>query len=110
MNTDTRLAIAENIFDVEARLQSILFAVFLVMRGLTVGEKDYVTGDPTPFSLFTVTGVLIVFGGIIMLLALRAVTTKVPPSERTVWWLVWTFRIKLVVVFIVVPIVAWWLV
>lgn len=110
MNSETRLAIAENIFDIEARLQGILFAIFLVMRGLAVGEKGYVTGDVVPYWLFTLTVVLLIFGGGILALALRAVTAKVPPSEGTIWWLIWSFRLKVGIVFFVVPIVTWWLV
>ena len=108
MNPDARLAIAEKIFDIEARLQGILFAVFLVMRGLYAGEQGHDTGDPVPFWLFTVTLMLIIFGGVILALALCAVTTKTPPTDRTSWWLVAFFRIKLGLVFFVIPLAAWW--
>ena len=107
VNPDTRLAIAEKIFNIEAGLQGILFAVFLVMRGLYAGEQHYDTGDPIPFWLFTVTGALIILGGAIMALTLCAVTTKTPPTERKSWWIVTLFRIKLGLVFFVIPLASW---
>ena len=110
MNADTRLAIGENIFEIEVRLQSLLFSLFLVMRGLTAGETPYVTGDQVPYWLLTLTTALLVFGVIILAFASRAVMAQAPPSERTVWWLVWGFRLKLGVVFFAIPLVAWWLV
>ena len=101
MDPDNRLSITGKIFDIEASLQGILFAVFFVMRGIYAGEKDFITGDYTiPFWLFTATGTLLLLGGVIVALALSHVTTRTPPTEHKFCCLVRLFRLKLGLVFL----------
>ena len=108
MDPDNKLSITGKIFDVEASLQGILFAVFFLMRGIYAGEAKFFTGDyMLPFWLFTVTGSLILLGGVIMAMAFSHVRSKIPPTENKLWWIVALFRCKLGTVFFVVPIVSW---
>ena len=108
MDPDSRLSIIGKIFDVEASLQGILFAVFFVMRGIYAGEAKFITGDyAVPFWLLTVTGSLIILGGFIMAMAFSHVTSKKPPTENKLWWVVALFRCKLGLIFFVIPIFSW---
>ena len=108
MDPDNRLSITGKIFDIEASLQGILFAVFFVMRGIYAGEKAFITGNHTgPFVLFTTTGALILLGGVLMAMAWSHVTAHTPPTENKLRWLVAFFRVKLGLVFFVIPLVSW---
>lgn len=107
MDPDNNLSITGKIFDVEASLQGILFAVFFLMQGIYAGEAQFISGDYVlPFWLFTVTGSLIILGGVIMGVAFSHVCSKIPPTENKLWWVVTLFRCKLGTLFFVIPLVS----